>query len=163
MSRPSNFLIGLGVVGLFACAAAEEHREDRQDVAGRTDAGICSEPLCEGEPAEAVVLGTITADPQPPSTSPEVECNNVDEDGDGSDLCIDVDGDGVGTQFDCNDSDPDVAPGVAEIRCDGADQNCDGMDDCDTDGDGVLDRDDCYPEDPELFACDPPQPPEPLP
>jgi hypothetical protein len=160
----SRLALGLGMVlhCVAACGNAAEPGESRQGVVAGVDAGICSEPLCEGEEAEAVVMGTVTPDTVPPATSAEVECNNIDEDGDGSDLCIDADGDGVGTLFDCDDFNPDLAPGIAEIRCDGEDQNCDGMDDCDTDGDGVLDRDDCFPEDPDLCACEA-NPPEPLP
>ena len=34
----------------------------------------------------------------------------------------------VGNNLDCDDGDPDVHPGTAEIGCDGIDQDCDGYD-----------------------------------
>ena len=50
----------------------------------------------------------------------------------------DVDQDGIlASEGDCNDADPNVGPGVAEIWYDGIDQNCDGND-ADQDGDGFL-------------------------
>lgn len=86
----------------------------------------------------------------------EVQCNGLDEDGDGLDTCPpDVDGDGAHSGLDCDDLDPEVGPMAREIRCDGADQNCDGQDLCDTDGDGVVDWDDSAPEDPDEGRHDP--------
>ncbi len=50
----------------------------------------------------------------------------------------DVDRDGSRIPLDCDDSDPDIFPGAAEVAGDEADQDCDGHEDCfvDTDGDG---------------------------
>jgi hypothetical protein len=86
--------------------------------------------------------------------------------------CIDIDGDNygangdpsclAGTEVDCDDNDPNVNPGAAEV-CDGKDTNCDGFKPV-TDVDGDLDgfplcANDCddtnpdkYPGAPEL--CD---------
>jgi hypothetical protein len=68
---------------------------------------------------------------------------------------LDADGDGVSVDAgDCDDTDPSVAPGVAET-CDGVDSDCDGAVDedvggtwyADADGDGFGDPDDA------LVAC----------
>ncbi len=68
----------------------------------------------------------------------------------GTDVCHDVDGDGYSTcegeDQDCNDDDPAVNPGNAEVCDDGIDNNCDGNvdEDCqitecvDADGDGYT-------------------------
>ena len=50
----------------------------------------------------------------------------------------DIDGDGVDVPADCDDSDPNVFPGAAEVPADGIDQDCDGFDHCylDADSDG---------------------------
>ena len=50
---------------------------------------------------------------------------------------IDLDGDGSPFGEDCNENDPNIGPGVAEIWYDGVDQNCDGND-ADKDGDGYV-------------------------
>ncbi|MDP2312086.1 MAG: MopE-related protein [Pseudomonadota bacterium] len=50
----------------------------------------------------------------------------------------DADSDGYSTD-DCNDGDPAVHPGAAEVWYDGVDQDCDGASDLDQDGDGVDD------------------------
>ncbi|MDI7269686.1 MAG: putative metal-binding motif-containing protein [Myxococcota bacterium] len=49
----------------------------------------------------------------------------------------DRDGDQVVAAFDCNDQDPAVSPAVADVPCDGKDQDCNGYDDCDRDHDGI--------------------------
>lgn len=81
----------------------------------------------------------------------EVECNGMDEDGDGVDNCSgDEDKDGIPASLDCDDSDPSRYPSALEILCDGIDQNCDGIDTCDKDGDGAVDTADCAPNDPAV-------------
>lgn len=73
---------------------------------------------------------------------------------------IDVDGDGVGARNDCDDLDPSVSPASTEQRCNGEDENCNGVDDCDQDGDGLRDVDDPEPDLPAvdpLFPADPPR------
>ena len=71
--------------------------------------------------------------------------------------CTDADGDGFCAPEDCDDGDPDVNPGAAEVCDDGIDNNCDGFIDencggcTDNDGDGYCaEVDDC--DDNEFFA-----------
>ncbi len=71
---------------------------------------------------------------------------------------VDGDSDGVGADDDCDDTDPNNAPGVFEV-CDGIDNDCDGTADdeeLDEDGDGVTPcLGDCDDTDPELtFGCE---------
>lgn len=79
----------------------------------------------------------------------EIRCNDVDEDGDGTDLCPpDADRDGFAVDLDCDDLDATRNPWVPEEAGDGIDQNCDGRDWRDRDGDGVDDAFDLDPKDP---------------
>ncbi len=56
-------------------------------------------------------------------------------------VCIDDDNDGACAGVDCDDGDPDMYPGAAEV-CDGVDNNCNGVTDegCPTGGDTVGPR-----------------------
>ncbi|MEZ4319510.1 MAG: putative metal-binding motif-containing protein [Myxococcota bacterium] len=89
--------------------------------------------------------------------NPEIVDDGIDQDCDGfdptGDCYEDADGDGYGdTQIsgsalcdqvgeaqvpgDCDDSDPDIAPGAMELPADGTDSDCDGTELCFVDGDG---------------------------
>lgn len=152
---------------------------------GRVSASCCNGDACGDD-----------CDDMSPSSSPiSVEvCDGRDNDCDGSldegvfrPVYEDDDGDGYGDPtrprmaacgtadpgvdngLDCDDADPAIRPGAAEL-CDGRDDNCDGLVEPDVDGDGhlapravctggTLPRDDCndlddtvYPGAPEL--CD---------
>jgi hypothetical protein len=62
---------------------------------------------------------------------------------------VDNDGDGWFSRSDCNDSNPLIHPGVAEVPADGIDNDCDpNTRDDDLDGDGFLPPFDCEPENP---------------
>ena len=54
---------------------------------------------------------------------------------------VDVDGDGFLSNKDCDDTDPSIFPGAAEIAGDGIDQDCDGVDLATDDGSGNGDND----------------------
>ena len=54
-----------------------------------------------------------------------------------TDTAIDADGDGYAEGVDCDDTDPAVYPGAAEL-CDGVDNDCDGIADDDGAADNVL-------------------------
>ena len=80
-------------------------------------------------------------------TATEIPNNDVDENCDGIVAVIDNDGDGVNSDEDCDDNNPNVFPGAAEL-CDGLDNNCDAQIDegftlvtyfIDRDGDGFGD------------------------
>jgi hypothetical protein len=57
----------------------------------------------------------------------------------------DNDGDGFSTAVDCNDANPSISPGAAEVFDNGVDENCDGRDNpnLDRDGDGFAIPVDC--------------------
>lgn len=80
---------------------------------GMPDEGCCPPPGTPDQNCDGVV--------GPPPMEP-VACNCFfDADGDGY-------GDGFGPGPDCDDTDPSVYPGAAEVCDDGIDQDCDGVD-----------------------------------
>ncbi len=70
----------------------------------------------------------------------------VDEDNDGHEAC----------KGDCDDSNPDVHPGVEEVNGDGLDNDCDGANGLDRDRDGVESAEagglDCNDSDPRIWG-----------
>ncbi len=104
-----------------------------------TYTGTCPGPMCQ--PRGVCVAGNQTCStmgawgacmgatlPANDPAQPETMCNSLDDDCDGTvdDGNFDVDMDGVRScTGDCNDNDPAVKPGLAEI-CDGKDNDCDG-------------------------------------
>jgi len=126
---------------------------------------------CDQPPG--TVDNALDCDDGDASVHPDAEelCDGVDNDCDGvrdppdTLWYVDADGDGwggtgtvqdcaqpegaVAEGGDCDDSDPSVSPGAAEIWYDGFDQDCAGDDDFDADGDGYASQD----EDPEGTDC----------
>ncbi len=117
------------------------------------------EPFCQTD-AETDCLDesddiTVTGNPKlinPDAT--EVPYDGIDQDCDGFDEC-DVDGDSYDAEecggLDCDDSNPEIRPGIpdADAAADGVDNDCDGIvDSPDRDGDGFgINDGDCDDED----------------
>jgi hypothetical protein len=154
---------------------------------GTIDEAGCACPDSDGDGHTASVCGGTDCNDADPAINPaaaevcndeidndcdaQSDCNDVDCSSDtGCQTCVatDLDGDGYSTAggtcgpIDCNDADPAINPGAAEV-CDGKDNNCDGYQsstDMDNDGDGYpICAGDCddtdattYPGAPEL--CD---------
>jgi hypothetical protein len=95
----------------------------------------------DGAPTEA---DCDDADPHRHPGNPESECNGIDEDCSGEDLCFpDADADGWRANHDCDDEDARRHPGNENILCNGIDDDCSGFDFCDRDGDGFSTPADC--------------------
>lgn len=89
-------------------------------------------------PLASVMVGVGCVEPLPDETNTPVTIPNVDDDEDGAT-----------TATDCNDSDPAVYPGAAEL-CDGVDQDCDQVADEDVVSTWYYDADGDGSGDPEL-------------
>lgn len=66
---------------------------------------------------------------------------------------LDLDDDGVNAERDCDETDPDIRPGVPETPNNDVDENCDGFRAFDRDGDGILAPplgSDCRDDDPAI-------------
>lgn len=108
--------------------------------------GRCRPSLWAAALAAGLRLGLSLTGCFEPSAQDPHRCDRAPEG-------CDLDGDGASAlggasqPFDCDDADPDVYPGAAEIPYDGVDQDCSGADLLDVDGDGhdaeIAGGDDC--------------------
>lgn len=108
---------------------------------------LATAPTAPTDPDAAVCDGALEADEGGVVDGP------FDRDGDGY---LDAGDPGCAAAYtadrlDCDDGDPDVRPGVAEIACNGRDDDCapDTPDGVDGDGDGATACDDCDDDDPD--------------
>lgn len=140
------------------CARSPDLCEDA-DPPDRCDA--------DGDGSRSPDCGGMDCDDDNPGVYPgahEYPCDGVDQDCNGRDYCQpDADMDGwpacepgeTGMGCDCDDDDPSINPGTAEVPCDGIDQNCFAGDNCpdetDDDGDGYYA---CRPDGPTFCDCD---------
>ena len=86
----------------------------------------CDDPGCYGSPD--------CAGDDDDAADDDDDDDAADDDDDAT--SVDADGDGYTDEIDCDDNDPNINPGAAEIPYDGIDQNCNGSDQTDVDGDG---------------------------
>jgi predicted outer membrane repeat protein len=106
-----------------------------------TDNGVCTDDTFERAPGSPLLDGGNPAEVDPDGTPRDIGST-------GGTGLTDADGDGAPQVFDCDDSNPFVAPGLPEV-CDGFDNDCDGLVDngctggdtwfLDADGDGFGD------------------------
>ncbi|HMV69227.1 MAG TPA: MopE-related protein, partial [Myxococcota bacterium] len=139
--------------GAFGCFADADG-----DGAAGTLVGVpLATPSCASAGLSDALTDCVDDDPASLAFGPEVADNDVDEDCDGRLACrLDLDGDGAGGPSpvlldgpscladprhdadlaDCDDGDPDIGPGAAEVAGGVVDEDCDGTVDCYVDGDG---------------------------
>lgn len=101
-------------------------------------AGTSEAPSCDGSERVVCTWGAVTRE----------TCEYGCVDGACAAPPVDGDGDGVFAGADCDDADPTVYPGAAEVCGDGVDQDCDGTDACGMIGtDGGMGGDASLPAD----------------
>lgn len=161
-----NTFLAIICIALLACAEGPETPDvddvtqpiptsegGSDDETGTVWEEECTDGIhCEGsETADyqdevGTAPSTTNADDAPAPGEGTADPCEADADADAP-ACTDADGDGFMANVDCNDSDSAIRPWAAEVYCDGVDQNCNHVDECDTDGDSFLDDLDCDPND----------------
>ncbi|MBN2800572.1 MAG: putative metal-binding motif-containing protein [Deltaproteobacteria bacterium] len=153
-------------------------RWESGDRAGLTEVTLAPNPDRDGDGHALPEAGGDDCDDERPLIHPGADerCDGRDDDCDGvADESavdapvwrLDLDGDGyagwevvraceaparaASRTGDCDDTDPSVSPGAAEIWYDGVDQDCDGRSDLDQDRDGVPVTRDCDDTDSAVF------------
>ena len=98
---------------------------------------------------QPITTGPADTGRRPGCDEPEVPYDGIDNDCTPTTPDDDLDGDGFGVEEDCDDTAPDIHPGVPETHFDGIDNDCDPSTlDEDVDGDGVPTGEDCDDQDP---------------
>jgi hypothetical protein len=105
------------------------------------DPGCYGSPDCEGDDDDDDAADDDDDAADDDDDAADDDDDAADDDDDAADddddaTSVDNDGDGYTEEIDCDDNDPAINPGAAEIPYDGIDQNCNGTDLTDVDGDG---------------------------